>query len=130
MAKFSKISRDRLATCHADLQKVMNAAIKRSDFSILCGYRGAKEQNDAFERGTSKLKFPNSKHNKKPSRAVDVAPYPIDWGNIDRFIALADIVLDEAKKLGVKVRWGADWNRNGKWQDEKFRDWPHFELDD
>ena len=129
MAKFSKISRDRLATCHVDLQKVMNAAIKRSDFSILCGHRGAKEQNDAFERGTSQLKWPKSKHNKKPSLAVDCAPYPIDWNNIARFIALADIVLDEAKKLGIKIRWGADWNRNGKWQDEKFRDWPHFELD-
>ncbi len=43
---------------------------------------------------------------------------------------LYKICRAEADKLGVKVRWGADWNRNGDWRDEKFRDWPHFELDE
>lgn len=130
MPKFSTISRQRLATCDPRLQHIANAAIVRFDFSVLCGHRGKEEQNDAVERGTSKLKWPNSKHNTEPSRAMDLAPYPIDWDNIARFIALADIVLEEAKKRNVKIRWGADWNRNGEWRDEKFRDWPHFELDE
>lgn len=37
MLKFGKQSLDRLATCHTDLQKVMNEAIKHYDFTILYG---------------------------------------------------------------------------------------------
>lgn len=123
-------SKERLFTCHPHLQMIAKAAIKRINFTVLCGYRGPTEQNDAFERGTSKLRFPNSKHNRQPSWAMDLAPWPIDWSDIDRFKALAGIVLDEAKKANVKIRWGADWNRDGDWRDEKFRDWPHFEIDE
>ena len=130
MAKFSMTSIKRLATCDARLQQIANAAIVKYDFTVLCGHRGEEDQNDAFERGTSKLKFPNSKHNKWPSRAMDLAPFPIDWDDIGRFKELAKIVLEEAKRIGVKVRWGADWDRDGDWRDEKFRDWPHFELDE
>lgn len=129
MPTFGKTSVKRLATCDARLQMIANAAIKRIDFTVLCGHRGEQEQNDAFERGTSKLKFPHSKHNKKPSRAMDLAPYPINWDDLDRFKALAMIVLDEATKLGVKIRWGGDFNRNGL-PDDKFKDLPHFEIDE
>lgn len=128
MPQLSKSSLARLAGCDPQLQMVVNAAIARTDFTVLCGYRGEAEQNDAFERGMSKLKYPQSKHNKWPSRAVDLAPYPIDWNDIRRFVALADLMLEEAKRLGVNMRWGGDWNRNGDWRDEKFRDMPHFEL--
>lgn len=128
--KFSKTSRARLDTCDERLQRICEAVLQRYDIVILCGHRGQAEQDAAVKAGTSKLKWPNSKHNSKPSRAVDVAPFPIDWNDIGRFIHMADIFLDEAKKQGVKIRWGADWNRNGSWKDEKFRDWPHFELDE
>lgn len=130
MPKFSDISRKRLDTCDPRLIKICEAAIQRMNFSVICGHRGQKEQDEAFRMGHSKLKWPASKHNKMPSLAVDLAPFPIDWNDIGRFIHLSEIILDEAKKAGVKVRWGADWNRNGKWQDEKFRDWPHFEIDE
>ena len=130
MAKFGIVSLKRLATCDPRLQLIASRAILRIDFSVLCGHRGEEEQTLAFDRGTSQLKWPQSKHNKWPAQAFDAAPYPIDWNNLDRFKVLAMVVLDEADKLGVKVRWGADWNRNGDWRDEKFRDWPHFELDE
>ena len=61
---------------------------------------------------------------------MDLAPYPIDWNNLDRFKALAMVVMGEGSRLGVKLRWGADWDRDGDWRDEKFRDWPHFEIDE
>ena len=128
MPQFSKRSLSRLASCDAQLQMVCNAAIEKTDFAVLQGYRGEAEQNDAFDRGMSKLRYPKSKHNAWPSRAVDIAPYPIDWNDTKRFVALADIMLAEAKRLGVNMRWGGDWNRNGEWRDEKFRDMPHFEL--
>jgi peptidoglycan L-alanyl-D-glutamate endopeptidase CwlK len=130
MPKFSKTSRRRLNECDPRLIKICEEAIKHFDFAVICGHRSKADQDAAVKGGFSKLKWPKSKHNKLPSHAVDLAPFPIDWNNIGRFIHLADIILAEAKKQGVKIRWGADWNRNGKWQDEKFRDWPHFELDE
>lgn len=128
MPTFSKKSLARLETCDHRLQMVMKRAITRYDFTVLCGHRTKQEQNDAYERGTSKLRWPQSKHNKTPSLAVDIAPFPIDWDNLGRFREMAAIVLDEAQKLGIKVRWGADWNQNGSEKDERFRDYPHFEL--
>jgi hypothetical protein len=130
MAKFSETSKKRLGTCDPRLVQVCNAAIKRMDFAVLCGHRNKKEQDEAVKNGFSKVKWPRSKHNKSPSQAVDIAPFPIDWNDIGRFVHLADIVLDEAKKLNIKIRWGGDWNRNGKWSDEKFLDLPHFEIDE
>ncbi len=120
MPTFSKLSLERLATCHPLLQDVARAAIKRVDFLVACGRRGEQEQNEAFARGFSKLKFPNSKHNKTPSLAMDLVPWPVDWNDVKRFEALAKIVKEEAAKLGVAISWGGDW--------KKFRDRPHYEL--
>lgn len=122
MPKFSKLSLERLATCHPDLQRVAKAAIKRSDFTVLCGHRGEQEQNEAFGRGNSKLRWPKSKHNKKPSRAMDLAPFPLDWKDIKRFKTMIAVVKEEAALLGVIIECGADW--------PKFRDYPHVQLGD
>lgn len=127
MPAFSRRSLARLETCDHRLQMVMKRAITRYDFTVLCGHRTKEEQNDAFERGVSKLRWPRSKHNKMPSLAVDIAPFPIDWDNLERFRELAAIVMDEAAKLNIKLRWGGDFNMNGK-PDDKFVDMPHFEL--
>lgn len=127
MPMFSKVSLARLETCDHRLQIVMKRAIARFDFTVLCGHRGKQEQQDAYERGTSKLQWPASKHNKTPSLAVDVAPFPIDWDDLDRFRAMARIIMEEADKAGIKLRWGGDFNMNGK-PDDKFKDYPHFEI--
>jgi len=64
------------------------------------------------------LIFPNSKHNKYPSLAVDLAPYPINWNNKAQFIYFAGYVMRTAEilKLQGKIKhsllWGGDWNRN------------------
>ena len=130
MPKFSKTSLLRLSTCDQRLQKICHEVIKKVDFSVLCGHRTKEDQDLAYARGFSKLRYPRSKHNKLPSLAVDLAPWPINWNNIQRFIDLAEVFMAEAKRQKIKIRWGADWNRNGTWKDEKFRDWPHFELDE
>ena len=127
MPAFSRKSIDRLETCDHRIQMVLKRAITRVDFTVLCGHRGKEEQNDAYERGASKLQWPQSKHNRTPSLAVDIAPFPIDWDNLERFRALAAIIMDEAAKLNIKLRWGGDFNMNGK-PDDKFVDMPHFEL--
>ena len=48
MPKFGNASKQRLATCHPDLQKIMNEAIKYIDFSVVEGYRTAAEQEKYY----------------------------------------------------------------------------------
>lgn len=133
MPKFSKLSEERLATCHPELQRVMREAIRYVDFSVIEGHRGKAAQDAAYAKGNSKVRYPNGKHNKAPSLAVDIAPYPIDWSNnakaLERFVYVAGFVMCSARRLGVKVRWGGDWSPDDDMRNEgTFRDYPHFEL--
>lgn len=128
MSNFSKVSEEKLATCHPDLQRLFHEVIKQYDCIILCGHRNEIDQNKAFEKGASKLKWPNSKHNSTPSLAVDAAPFPLDWQDSSRFYHFIGFVFATANFLNIKIRSGADWNGNLKFSDEKLLDLPHFEL--
>lgn len=130
MPKYSSRSKSRLATCDPKLQKLFNEVIKHWDCTILEGMRDEETQNEYFRTGRSKLKFPSSKHNSSPSRAVDAAPYPIDWQDIERFRAFGGFVLGVAAALGIKIRWGGDWDGDRSFKDQSFNDLPHFELDE
>ena len=126
MPKFSKISKERLATCHPDLQAVCNELIKQYDFSVLEGYRGEQAQNAAYRKGTSQVKYPHSAHNKTPSLAVDIAPYPIDWDNISRFnemIIRFDTIANILRAEGVIT---SEFVYGGSWA--KLKDWPHIQI--
>ena len=128
MPKFSESSEKRLATCHPKLRELFQEVVKGYDCTVLCGFRGQDEQDSAFEKGTSKVKWPESKHNNFPSLAVDVAPYPIDWKDTNRFYHFAGYVRAVAERLGIKVRQGVDWNGNLDFKDESFFDGPHVEI--
>jgi peptidoglycan L-alanyl-D-glutamate endopeptidase CwlK len=122
MPSFSDSSKSKLSTCHPKLQALFNEVIKYRDCIILCGHRGQAEQIEAYQNGRSKVKWPNSKHNKKPSLAVDVAPYPIDWQDKERFIRFAGFVEGVASQMGIKIKWGGDFST--------FFDGPHFQLEE
>ncbi len=128
MSRFSEKSLARLATCDPHLQEICHEAIEIFDFTVLCGHRGGDDQARLFEQGRTKLKFPFSKHNKFPSQAIDIVPYPIDWDDDGRFCVLAGIMFGIAASKGIKLRWGHDWNQNWQLHDQKFIDAPHFEL--
>lgn len=128
MPSFSWASRARLKTCDPKLQRLMNEVIRHWDCTILEGHRTEFRQNEMVRIGTSQLSWPNSKHNKTPSLAVDAAPYPIDWADIERFRAFGGFVLGVAAVLNIPLRWGGDWNGNRDFKDQKFHDLPHFEL--
>jgi len=128
MAKFSKRSLDRLSTCHEGLQKVFKEVIKHVDCSILEGHRSATRQNKLYEEGKTKVRYPKGRHNFSPSRAVDVAPYPIDWNDRERFHLFAGFVIGMARGMGINLRWGGDWNMNFEVDDNMFDDFPHFEI--
>jgi len=128
MPRFGKKSKQRLKTCEEELQSLFNEVVKHFDCSVLVGYRGRNEQDIAFESGHSKVKWPNGKHNKKPSFAVDVAPYPIDWDDRERFIYFGGFVKGCAFRMDISLRWGGDWDNDTQLSDNNFDDLVHFEL--
>ena len=128
MPKFGRKSKERLATCHEDLQKVFNEVIKHVDCSVLCGHRGKKEQMKAYNSGNSKAKYPKGRHNSMPSNAVDVMRYPIDWKDLERQTLFAGFVLGIAKSMGINLIWGNDWDGDFDTKDTGLKDYPHFEL--
>ena len=128
MYKFGTRSTKNLSEAHPDLQALFNEVIKHYDCTVIEGYRGEDEQNKACHAGASKLKFPQSKHNKTPSLAVDVCPYPIDWKDKDRFYHFVGFVKGVASQMGINIRCGADWDGDNDFKDQSFHDLPHFEL--
>jgi len=130
MAKFSELSQSRLATCDERLQRIFREVIKHYDCTVLCGHRDEHSQMEAYRSGHSKLRFPQSKHNSFPSRAVDVSPTPIDWKDTIRFYHFAGFVMATSIQLGIKLRHGGDWDSDFNFSEEKFKDIVHFELVD
>ena len=132
MPRFSERSERQLATCDERLQRIARKAIEIIDFMVVEGHRDEMAQNMAYAQGKSQVKFPNGKHNSHPSRAMDIAPFPIDFSNehraLERFVYLQGIVRAIAESHGIKIRQGIDWDRDDDMRDEKFRDYPHVEL--
>lgn len=127
----SKRSQNQLNTCDPRIIKLFTRVNEVMRCSILEGHRNEKDQNAAFKRGASKLQWPNGNHNKFPSLAVDALPLPIDWKDTRQMVLFAGIVLGIAAEMGLKIRWGGDWNRNVNMNDEKgLVDLPHFEIED
>ena len=153
MYKFSKTSLDRLSSCHPDLQLICNEGIEFIDFSVVQGHRNKEQQDRLYPRFT-KVKYPNSKHNSKPSRAVDVCPFIQPFGvitghpqNIENIMIVSKrskrevedfIVKAYARLMGqleriaydndIKVRLGMDWSMNYNMLDQTFHDLGHIEL--
>ena len=125
---FSETSKVRLSSCHPDLQRLFCEVVVKYDCTILCGFRNEADQNQAFEDGTSTLQWPHGKHNKLPSLAVDAIPFPIDWADHRRVTHFAGYVQATADRLGIKIRWGGNFNSNNRMNDDKFLDSVHFEL--
>lgn len=61
-------------------------------------------------------------------QAVDLLPAPYDWKATGPFDAVAKAMMAAAKQLGVSIRWGADWDADGKPREKGETDSPHFEL--
>jgi hypothetical protein len=120
MYSFSESSQQKLNTCDSRLIVLMNHVIRRFNITILCGHREEEEQNRLYNAGRSQLQYPHSFHNRFPSLAVDIAPWPIDWQDIYNFYYMAGIVRGTAFQLGIDIVWGGHW--------PNFKDYPHFQL--
>lgn len=136
MPKFGIASLKQRDTLCEELKVVVDDVIDVFDFSILEGFRDEEAQNRAYARRLSHVRWPHGSHNVLPSNAMDLAPYPIDWGNDpdkaeaarQRFCYLAGFVMMSALKHGIQLRWGGDWDGDRDTRDERFRDLGHFEI--
>lgn len=128
MYKFGKTSLLNLEHAHPAWSTILGEVLTYMDVTVICTHRTQEEQEAAYAKGNSKLRWPNSKHNTYPSIAVDVVPYPLNWNNTKRFGYMAGLIVAIGKKHGYTVRWGGDWDRDGETQDQNFHDLPHFEL--
>ena len=98
---------------------------------VIEGVRSKQRQAELFAKKATRTM--DSRH--LTGDAVDIVPYKvigdkthIDWNDKKGFLAVKDAMFAAAKELGVRIRWGGDWNMNGRSEDERFYDGPHFEL--
>ena len=124
MPKFGKRSMERLRGVNSQLVNVLFELIKMMDVTVIEGLRTQERQDQLVAEGKSKTKY--SKHIK--GRAVDIAPYPIDWEDRDRFHYMCGMVRGIAQQMGVEVRVGCDWDSDGETKDNNFDDLVHIEL--
>lgn len=143
-----KRSLSRLEGVNDDLRRVVacaaNIAEPEEDFTVLEGVRSREQMMVNYGKGRTaaqlavhkipaqyarpgdaKVTWLNnpfmSNHRTQPGggRAVDLAPYPIDWNDLGRFRRLAALMKRAAEIEGVAIQAGADWAK---------ADFPHFEL--
>jgi peptidoglycan L-alanyl-D-glutamate endopeptidase CwlK len=120
---------------HPQLQRLVDeyadCAPDTMDLSLVCGFRNEATQNAMFARGTSKRRWPLGKHNRQPSEAFDFVPYPFDthtWEDSLRFARIAGAFFIVAHRIAVPIRWGGDWDADGRSLGERFLDLGHIEL--
>ena len=129
----SVASREKLSLCVPALARLVIAAsdgIDRGalsplaplvrDITVVCTFRGQEAQDAAFAAGRSKKPWPTSGHNTMPVRAVDLAPYPLDYPGWEENPAplwiLQGYVRALAFHMGVRLKPAIPW------------DAPHYEL--
>lgn len=117
---------NRLLECDPQLIKLFKAVDEVCPIVIIEGKRTKERQEHLLKEGKSKTS--NSKHLREPSEAVDVAPDPVDWNDLKRFYFLAGVVMATARQMGIRIRFGGDWDMDGDFSDNKFNDLVHYEL--
>lgn len=149
--QLSKRSLSRLAGVDDKLVAVVKRAIEISqvDFMVLEGVRSKEQCMINYGKGrtaaqcvakgvpaqyanpnAAKVTWLNNPFASKhvTGKAVDLVPYPVDWNDLKKFDLIAQAMLQAAKELGVPVRWGADWDNDGKPRERGESDSPHFEI--
>lgn len=116
------------------LQKIMDRVLNEvADITLISGHRDLDEQESLYNQGKSTVRWPNSKHNTNPSKAVDYQPYPYPsqecklWGALGYIAGRAMAIAQEE---GTTLRWGGDWNRDGDLTNQSFDDLFHLEIVD
>jgi len=144
--RFGARSQANLRGVHHELVNVVSDALLIStvDFAVIEGLRTYARQRELYSQGRTKIGnivtwTMSSKHMAQADgfgHAVDLLPVNPATGKIDAgswnyragFVEIANSMFEAADRLGVKIRWGKDWNMNGKAGEKGETDSPHFEL--
>ena len=153
--KFGKRSKEKLATCHKDIQAVLNLAITRSrvDFGVSEGHRPVERQKELYAIGRTVDKFKRTitnvdgvrnkgKHNVEPSEAVDIYVWhdsasrrkqisydEVHLSYVAGIIESCALELKAKGKIRSVIRWGGNWDSDGVIKfDQNLNDMPHFEI--
>lgn len=153
---FSAVSRKRLVGLHPDLARVVERALQLSeiDFMVVEGVRTHEQCRINYGKGRTvdqvrakgidakyaqprlaKVTWLSNPYSSKHlpqgdgfGHAVDLLPAPYDWKDPKGFDKVAKAMKQAAAELKVAMRWGADWNQNGRPRERGETDSPHFEL--
>ena len=122
-------------SCDRRLQVIFLEVVKHVDCTVIEGTRTEAKQQKLYKDGlTTTL---NSKHLKRPSQAVDVVPYPLNWKRVRKddpyelrkYVFLAGFVFAVAVQHNVIIRWGGAWKQRYVLNDPgDFQDLAHYEL--
>ena len=130
MNSFGRASRTNLRTVEFQGQQLAHRVLKIKDHSILQGHRPEDEQNAAFDTGNSKLRWPDGKHNRLPSTAMDVQTHPVperEQELREEQLYLLGLYRGIGSEMDMEVTTGADWDSNGEISDNGFDDFFHVE---
>lgn len=146
--RFGKTSLARLETVDERLRAICHLALCKSpiDFMVLEGRRTMQRQHELYGQGRTAAQLKavgvnpalakpsmqkvtwTLKSNHFTGRAVDLVPWPVDWNDASKFDRIAQSMFAAAEELGIDLRWGADWDQDGKPRERGETDSPHFEL--
>lgn len=129
----SQKSLDRLKGVNPRLVDVVRRAIELTaqDFMVLEGLRTKERQAELYAQGRTtpgKIVTWTMESRHIDGDAVDLVPYPVDWNDLSKFDAISRAMFKAADELNIAIRWGADWNHNGRAREKGETDSPHFEL--
>lgn len=123
---------------HIDLVRVVTLAITltKVDFKVIEGVRTPERQRALYAQGRT-APGPvvtwtlNSNHFRQRDgfgHAVDLLPAPYDWKATAPFDEVARAMRLASEVLGIPIRWGKDWDGDGRVGEKGESDSPHFEL--
>lgn len=130
--KFGKVSLERREQIHPNLQTLADVSLYFFDTCIICGHRSKKDQLKAFRSGNSSVKV--SKHNSKPSTAIDMGLWNsslnnIDYDSLQAYYYSGSIIMLSKLLFGEDyIRCGGDWDDDNLVNDHKLKDPYHFEI--
>lgn len=127
-------SEKNLTGVNEDLVKVVRRVAETYPILVIEGLRTQERQDDLYSQGRTKpgpivTWTKTSKHIE--GKAVDVVLLKdgkIDWEDQIAFVELGKAMLQAAADLGVKLRWGYDWDGDKTLKEKGENDGPHFEL--
>lgn len=158
MITFGKRSLDAMEGIHPRLRRVLDRAAANAtaaqDFTVLQGPRTREQMMVNYGKGRTadelarwgipaRYARPNeakvtwlrdpfkSDHRIMDDgfgHAVDLAPYPIDFNDKARYVALYHLIMNAAKEEDVALRSGMDWDKDGNLMEKGETDLGHFEL--